>query len=266
MGAGVSRPGIGRPPLAGAPTGDVDIPDAVRSAAGQQPITPVWRNQLGGLTFQLGDGPQRRFAKWAPAGSGLDLRAERARLDWLQPLWPSPRVLDHGQDSDGSWLITAGLAGDSAVAPRWVAQPRLAVRAVGEALRALHDTLPVGTCPFSWDLDSRIAHARAAAKARGTSAAALARLADRPEPDATVVCHGDACAPNTLIGAEGRWSGHVDVGSLGVADRWADLAVATWSTEWNYGPGWEGELLSAYGIGPDPERTAYYRLLWDLTP
>jgi hypothetical protein len=40
-----------------------------------------------------------------------------------------------------------------------------------------------------------------------------------------------------------------------------DLGVATWSTEWNYGPGWDRPLLDAYGIEPDPERTAYYRLL-----
>jgi kanamycin kinase len=51
-----------------------------------------------------------------------------------------------------------------------------------------------------------------------------------------------------------------------VGDRWADLAVATWSTEWNYGPGWENDLLRAYGVDPDPERVAYYRLLWDLGP
>ena len=81
-----------------------------------------------------------------------------------------------------------------------------------------------------------------------------------------VVCHGDACAPNTLLHADGRCSGRVDVGALGLADRWADLAVATWSTRWNYGPGWEGWLLDAYGIDADPERTAYYRLLWDLGP
>lgn len=72
-------------------------------------------------------------------------------------------------------------------------------------------------------------------------------------------------APNTIVGADGRWSGHVDLGALGVADRWADLAVATWSTSWNYGPGFEDVLLEAYGIDPDPLRTAYHRLLWDLT-
>jgi kanamycin kinase len=71
-------------------------------------------------------------------------------------------------------------------------------------------------------------------------------------------------APNTLIGSDGRWSGHVDLGRLGIADLWADLAIATWSAGWNYGPGWERLLLDAYGVEPDPERTRHYRLLWDL--
>lgn len=86
------------------------------------------------------------------------------------------------------------------------------------------------------------------------------------EPAQRVVCHGDACAPNTLIDHAGRWAGHVDLGGLGIGDRWADLAIATWSTEWNYGPGWEGTLLAAYGIPPDPERTRLYRALWGSAP
>lgn len=81
-----------------------------------------------------------------------------------------------------------------------------------------------------------------------------------------VVCHGDACAPNTLLDEFGNCSGHVDLGRLGVADRWADLAVATWSLDWNYGPGWQDVLLEAYGVAHDEERIAYYRLLWDLAP
>lgn len=80
-----------------------------------------------------------------------------------------------------------------------------------------------------------------------------------------MVSHGDACCPNTLIGDDGRWLAHVDLALLGTADRWADLAVASMSTEWNYGPGWEDALIEAYGVEPDRERLAYYRELWNAT-
>lgn len=93
---------------------------------------------------------------------------------------------------------------------------------------------------------------------------ALRLLSVPPPIDKLVVCHGDACAPNTLVNDDGSFAAHVDLGALGVADRWADLAIATWSLEWNFGPGWELVLLESYGIAPDPVRTAYYRLLWDL--
>src|SRR2546430_1214361 len=74
-----------------------------------------------------------------------------------------------------------------------------------------------------------------------------------------------SCAPNTLLHEDGSWSGHVDMGALGLADRWAGLAVATWSTEWIYGPGWENALLDAYGVSPDPGRIDFYRRLWEAT-
>ena len=85
-----------------------------------------------------------------------------------------------------------------------------------------------------------------------------------PPVDRLVVCHGDPCAPNTLLGEDGSWVAHVDVDRLGVADRWADLAVGSWSTEWNYGPGWEELYLSSYGVEPDAPRLEYYRRLWAL--
>jgi hypothetical protein len=46
----------------------------------------------------------------------------------------------------------------------------------------------------------------------------------------------DSCAPHTLLDDSGRRSGHVDLGTLGIAHRRADLVIATWSTQWNYGP------------------------------
>ena len=51
----------------------------------------------------------------------------------------------------------------------------------------------------------------------------------------------------------------------GTADRRADIAVASMSTEWNYGPGREGALIESYGVDPDRERLAYYQELWNAT-
>jgi len=257
----------------------VPVPPPVRRLAAGRPLRLVWRNELGGLTYEMGTGPARCFAKWTPAASGIDLSAEVARMAWAAPFTPVPRVLDARADDIGSWILTTGLPGDSAVSERWRAEPARAVAALGTGLRALHDALPVQGCPFGWSAADRVADARALAAAGRldpsrwhpvhrslTVAEALARVEDAPAAERLVVCHGDACAPNTVITDDGHWAGHVDLGSLGVADRWADLAVATWSTGWNYGPGWEGLLLDAYGIEPDPVRTAFYRLLWDLGP
>jgi kanamycin kinase len=94
--------------------------------------------------------------------------------------------------------------------------------------------------------------------------AARARIGDPPAVDRLVVRHGDACAPNTLLHDDSTFAAHVDLGSLEVADRWADLGVAAWSMAWNYGPGYEDIVYAGYGITPDRERIAYYRLLWDL--
>ncbi|MER5220405.1 aminoglycoside 3'-phosphotransferase [Streptomyces flaveus] len=249
------------PSYAGPPTSAVCVPAPIAELAGDRPLLPVWQNQLGGLTFRIGDdhGQGQLFAKWAPAGSGLDLGAEVERLRWAGDFTPVPRVREHGTDEEGTWLVTYALAGESAVSPRWQADPATAVRALGAGLRSLHDQLPVADCPFSWSVDHRLEHARRAGIKTPTA------LPDPPPVDCLVVCHGDPCAPNTLLHEDGSWSAHVDMGTLGLADRWADLAVATWSTEWNYGPGWDDTLLDAYGIAPDPARTDFYRLLWSVT-
>jgi kanamycin kinase len=253
--------------IAGPPLSPPPVPAAIRALAGDDGIRAVWLNGLGGLTFELTPPPPapaagRRFAKWAPAGSGLDLEAERVRLEWTAAFTPVPRVLGAGADDEGAWMLTAGLPGDSSVSEPFQTSPErrlLAVQGIARGLRMLHDALPVDACPFSWSPADRLARARAEGLTPPRS------LETPPSVDRLVVCHGDACAPNTLLASDGAVTGHVDLGSLGVADRWADIAVSAWSTEWNYGPGYEGAFLEAYGIGPEPGRMRYYRALWDAT-
>jgi kanamycin kinase len=237
----------------------------------------VWRNELGGLTFRVGTGSRTRYVKWIAGGTPeIDLAAEAERLAWAGRWVTVPTVLEHGVDGDASWLVTTPVPGRSAVDPRWIADPATAAVGIGQGLRALHDGLPADGCPFAWSVERRLRRADERIAAGEGPAAwfpehrhldlaeARARIGDPPPIDRLVVCHGDACAPNTLLHDDGGVAGHVDLGSLGLADRWADLAVAAWSTEWNYGTGYADLVYAGYGIEPDRERIAYYRLLWDM--
>lgn len=217
------------------PSGPVPVPDVVDTLAAGRPVTAVWENELGGVTFAIGAGDE--YVKTYPAEHAPLLTDEAVRLRWAGQYIAVPPVLGEGE----GWLHTVGLPGRSAVDPRWSDDPETAARAIGAGLRAMHDALPVADCPFgrpSW-------------------------VGDVPDPDRLVVCHGDACSPNTLMSDDGAFVGHVDIGDLGVADRWADLAIATMSLDWNFPGNYEAALLDAYGVARDDERIAYYRSLWD---
>lgn len=230
-------------------------------------VTPLWHNELGGWTVALGhagdSGNAPTVLKWVPAAT---LAAhphepapadEAARLHWIGERHPVPHLVDAGTTADGDqWMLTLRLAGTTAVSDRWRSEPRTAVRALGEGLRALHEALPVEDCPWTFGPAVPVAHG-----AHG----AHAELRGAPAPGSTdlVVLHGDACAPNTLLDDAGRWLAHVDVGLMGVGDRWLDLAVGAQSLAWNYGPGWEREYLAAYDIAPDAERMRAWRNWWN---
>ncbi|WP_102145220.1 aminoglycoside 3'-phosphotransferase [Mycobacterium hubeiense] len=236
------------------PVGEVPVPAVVTRLAAGRVVSAVWNNEIGGLTFQIGHGDGREFVKVSPPHPSVDLHREAVKLGWAAQYLTVPVVLDVGRDGPVQWLHTAGINGRSAADPHWIARPRAAVRAIATGLRAMHDRMPADRCPFSWSVPHRLT---------ALSEPARRRLPAAPPIDRLVVCHGDACAPNTLIDDDGSWCGHVDVGDLGIADRWADLAVATLSLRWNYEGDWEAEFFDAYGIAPDQARIDYYRALWD---
>lgn len=154
-----------------------------------------------------------------------------------------PRVIEAGCDESGSWLPTAAL--------------------------------PVQGFPFEWSagdrpqaFEPRVAAGEGPENRSGDHAhlgIAEARelLSAPPLPLDLVVCHGGACAPNTVPDGPGNFSAHVDPGEPGVADRWSDLAIAAWSTAWNHGPGYEDCVHAGSGIEPDATRIGYYGMPWD---
>ena len=249
--------------LAGPPPIDTVLPVVLRRALAalclsEAHASAVWRNGVGGLTFAVASGgpgsPTDFYAKWNPFGSEESLVDEAERLRWMAGRHPVPTVVDLVVDGGEEVLLTRALPGESAVSARWRGEPQVALRALGTGLRQLHD-VAVDDCPFEWGVDSRNRLAGGNAQ----------DLGDAPDIDRLVFCQGDPCAPNTLLSRDEAFLAHVDLGRLGVADRWADLSVMSMSLAWNYRNYDEAIFWRAYGIQPDPQRIGYYRELWNAT-
>ena len=219
-------------------------------------------------------GQPRLFAKTELVCGALgELPDEAQRLRWLAAQGqPCPQVLDLASTHDRHWLLMTALPGhDLASSPGLPAGRIVAIAAT--ALRTLHG-LDAATCPFDHRAAVRIEYARLRMQAglvdaedfddermNQTPAQVFAALQQqRPAHEDLVVTHGDACLPN-LLAADGRFSGFVDCGRLGVADRHQDLALAAWSVRYNLGADWVPAFFDAYAGAIDPARVAFYRLL-----
>ena len=259
-----------------APTCD-QLPQRAREhlAAGRAALiynpyaTATWRiNRTPGEVFYL---------KAAFLGAYPSLAAERNRCVWLREHGvPVPEVVDHDADGVVEWLLTAALPGVDATAPQHVAHPAATVPLLADGLRRFHEIDPAD-CPFDYRMPAALEHVARRSAAGDisldgfhdvhhdltpTSALQCLRKLVVAE-DRLVVCHGDYTPPNVLLDAD-RVVGYLDLGEVGFADRWRDLAVATWSVTWNYGPGYEDLFLDSYGVAWDRRRRDLYRLLYDL--
>ncbi|MEV8374805.1 aminoglycoside 3'-phosphotransferase [Kribbella sp. NPDC056861] len=220
------------------------------------------------------------YAKTCGPTGVAELVAERDRCEWLAgtPI-PGARVLDWIEGAEGAALLTSAVPGVAAGDLPW--SPAL-VSGFAGALRALHE-LPVASCPFERRLDDVVAQAADVVRRGAVNPdfltdesrlvapeELLARvLAAAPSVSASlelVVCHGDACLPNFLFDPDTlEWTGMIDLGRLGVADRYSDLALAKaqLEDEWSADP---AGFFAAYGEAePDARRLDFYLQLDPLT-
>jgi kanamycin kinase len=219
------------------------------------------------------------FVKVVRSGHFPTALEEAARLKWARGHLPVPEVLAAGSDGSIDWIVTTALDGLDATRHPLRAEPERLVPILARGLAEFHAIAPVETCPFDFRARTAIAHANSRVRngiakpgdlhpehahfTLETALRELERLA--PPSEDLVVCHGDYCFPNVLLGEGGTITGYVDLGELAVADRWWDVAIGAWSTTWNIGPGWEELFYESYGIAPDDHRIRFYRLLYDLS-
>ncbi|MEU4896077.1 APH(3'') family aminoglycoside O-phosphotransferase [Streptomyces sp. NPDC044780] len=248
---------------------------------------PVTAGESGATVFRSADAT--RYAKCVPAADAADLKAERDRVTWLSDQGvPGPRVLDWQSGDAGVCLVTSAVSGIPA--DQVPAEDlRVAWEPIADAVRRLHEA-PVSQCPFRRGLDAMVAVARDVVardavnpeflpvdQQQTPTAELLDRLtrqvSRRREQEAAdmVVCHGDLCLPNIILDPQTLdVSGFIDLGRLGLADRYADLALLlanareTWTDE-EQARGADMAFAERYGIALDHDRLRFYLHLDPLT-
>jgi aminoglycoside phosphotransferase len=227
------------------------------------------KSDVYSLSYLKGPG---LFLKVSNGSYRADLVEEYERLVWLSGKVPVPEVVRFDYREDQALLLTRALSGMNAaeIAKRcW----RIAAETLATELRKFHAIERSG-CPFDRGVEAILAAARHRTEQdlvdesdfdeehQGSRAQdLLVRLErERPRTEDLVVTHGDACLPNAIFHQD-RFSGFVDCGKSGIADRYQDLAVASRSIERNYGPEFVEIFYSAYGITEiDEAKVSYYRL------
>ena len=223
----------------------LQIPASLREIAGQP---ESWQlNQVGESGARVYYLPQlNAWLKCAPSG----LRAEADALCYLQGCVTVPCLLQYLETDHGQYLLTQSLPGTPLCAAEILANPNELIRILAAALRELH-ALDVQSCPLDQRLPVKL-------RAWPFTPVEYTWLAQDPPPEDLVMTHGDACLPNFLC-ESGRYTGCLDLGDAGVADRWQDLALSLWSLHYNLGTtAWGLPFLDAYGIAPDNRKIEYY--------
>jgi streptomycin 3"-kinase len=230
-----------------------------------------------------------RYAKLVPPTKSADLAGERDRIIWLGEAGiPVSAVLDWRENDHGACLVTRAIEGIPAeqldADALWRTWPSIA-----NLVRELH-SIDASTCPFDRRLATMVPIARTTVAENRVQVEFLpAELQQVPpaqvlqhleeqlprriqqESQGSVVCHGDLCLPNILVDNETRQvSGLIDLGRLGRADPYADIALLltnareTWPDERTARRA-DRAFTAHYGTNLDNERLRFYLLLDPLT-
>ena len=237
------------------------------------------RDNLGGSgahTFRLQGKGEAMFLKIADSSFSACLQAEAERIQWLNGRLPVPTIRHFEMTANGAFLLMTAVPGVNITHfnNRPDSEKEIAVQLLATGLHQLHN-LPFASCPFDQRLDRQIETAQQRMAAGRVDASDFDEerrgqkphdlfdelLATRPTSEDVVFTHGDYCLPNVMI-ENGRFTGFIDLGNAGIADRYQDLALCTRSLTYNFGPGWEELFWQSYGLTqPDIAKLAFYRLL-----
>lgn len=233
--------------------------------------------QSGATIYRLYGKPDapELFLKHGKGSVANDVTDEMVRLNWLTEFMPLPTIKHFIRTPDDAWLLTTAIPGKTAfqVLEEYPDSGENIVDALAAFLRRLH-SIPVCNCPFNSDRVFRLAQAQSRMnnglvdasdfddERNGWPVEQVWKEMHKllPFSPDSVVTHGDFSLDN-LIFDEGKLIGCIDVGRVGIADRYQDLAIL-WNCLGEFSPSLQKRLFHKYGIdNPDMNKLQFHLML-----
>ena len=216
------------------------------------------------------------FLKIAPLG---ELTSEYEKLIWLAGKIKVPEVILYEINDDVEYLITSAVVGEMICSDFYLKDDnwKLGIPLIIEAFKELYK-IDINDCPFNVSLDYKLTLIKnnidnKLLALNNISEEVLDKfktldniyryLINNRFDEELCFTHGDVSLPNLFVD-NGKFSGFIDVGECGIADKWFDLAIAVKTIKRNYGEDAVNILFEQLGIIKDENKINYYILMMEL--
>ena len=262
----------------------IELPNAIREYVGNQEYKI---NNVG-----MSESEVRIYDKYVLKiqPESVETDNEYSIVNWLGHSIPLPSIPAYCKQGGRAYILMTKVVGDMLCSEENMADPEMIIKLAAKGMKQLWE-IDVHECPYTTSrLDERLKVAEYnvvngfvdvenaepetfGPKGFRNPEELLEWLkSNRPKED-IVLTHGDFSLPNVLV-KDGRVSGFIDLGKMGPADRWQDIAIAIRSLEHNFsGKYTDGKkiydfkpqmLLDELGVAWDEKKYRYYILLDEL--
>ena len=210
------------------------------------------------------------------AKKGL-LTQEYNALKWLDGKLPVPEIILFEKESENEYLITKAIIGEMVCSETYLNNPDKSLKIIKEAFDNIY-SVDISNCPFDVSNKYKLSLIERNVKNGliknddlkeetlqkfGSAENLLKYLIDNQFEEELCFSHGDTSLPN-IFASNNKFSGFIDVGESGIADKWFDLAICEKSIKRNYGEEYVSKFYKKLNIIPDRDKLDYYLLMMEL--
>ncbi len=251
-----------------------DIPKEVASFIENSKLEEISIGCSNSQVIKISKEKDEYYLKMASRGM---LTKEYEKLKWLDGKLAVPKIILYVITKEAEFLITKAIPGQMICNDYFTQNPLLGIKVIAEAFKEINK-VDITDCPFDSSIDykleivtNNVNHKlikkedlnEETLKKYGSIDNILNYLKEHKFYEPLCFSHGDTSLPN-IFALNNQFSGLIDVGESGMADKWFDLAICEKSIKRNYGEDYITPFYHELGITPDRDKIDYYLLMMEL--